>query len=504
MRDFVNVHLGKQDMAKCIVIIFLMSLYFVIEANNHYWQLVPLSSSVRIGSLVFFISCIFFYALQLFIHKKKALLITCWLGMHYLFFGIIYKNVGSVNLLSTLKHYKYYLPFLLVGIIFFVLIILKLREKYLVRLFSYTAVLLSIFLLVEIGRSIFNIIVGKNNNLHFTEKVKLIPTLSPSQPDVFLIVLDEYSGNHSLKSNYGFNNEQFLDGLRRKGFFVAKKPKSNYNGTIFSVLSLLNMSYLDTTRIGDLKSPEAYAKIANEISTNYLFDFFINNRYKVFNNSFLRMNKVSSKPYLVLPIEDRLIIEKTFGYTLTNNFMLNIKSNKIQQMVGTFYADGDLYNQNAIKKIKDVSSDTISRVFIYTHLMMPHSPYLRDEHGRLRSFAEAHDELMKKKYDKPYINYLKYCNEVVEGIIERIITNRANAVIVLVSDHGNRYIEKKHEQSDDFGNLIAVYSTDGNYSGFNDTVSLVNVFRMILNNQFAQNLELLSNRQVNVLKGVLN
>jgi hypothetical protein len=504
MKRSLNIYLYKQNLAKYIFVIFLMSLYFILEANNQYWLSIPVVKSLKIGSFVFFISFLFFYALQFFMGKEKALLIVCWLAMNYLFFKVIYKNIATVDLFSTLKQYKYYLPFLFMVIGLLTVIIMKIKKVYLLKLFSYTATLFSILVLVEIGKVILNIVADDYKKQRLTDTVKFNTVSNSTVPDVFLIVLDEYSGTNSLKKNYNFDNNQFCNALQQRGFFVAKNPSSNYNGTIFSTLSLLDMSYIDTSLLGDIKSPKAYARVARDLAQNQLFQFFRQNQYKVVNNSFLTINKTPSNPYLILPIEDRLIIEKTFGYALINDFMLNIKSNKVQEIVGTFYAEGDQYNQHAITKLKKMAADTAPRLFVYTHLMMPHSPYLRDEHGRLRNFADAHAELMRKQYDRSYIAYLKYCNNVVEGIVKEIIAKKQKTIIVLVSDHGNRYIENKRIHDDDFANFIAVYSYDRNYFGFNDTISLVNVFRTVLNSHFSQNLKMLPTQHVNVLKGVLN
>lgn len=504
MKNYITGHLVKSNRTKSFSVFFLIASYFVLEANNQYWRLIPFSSSIKTFGLIFLSMSVSFLIIQRFIKWEKALLIICWFTVHYLFFGVFYKSIASVELLSFLKQYKYYFPFLFLVTGLFIYLIIKLKETFLLKFVLYTIVLFTVFVSVEILRSLIHCINNENKTQNLTEHVILNSALPSSQPDVFLIVLDEYAGNSSLMKYYGFNNQPFSDRLKSRGFFVTQHSQSNYNGTLFSTLSLLNMSYLDSSLIGDVKSPKAYAKVAKEISYNRLFEFFRSNDYKVINNSFLRINQTASKPYLILPIEDRLMTEKTFGYLLINHFMLYINSNKIQQLAGTFYAKGDAYNQDAILNLKKSVTDTASKLFVYTHLMMPHSPYLRDENGRVRNFAEAHNELMKKKYDEPYIHYLKYSNQVIEELLDTVLSKRQNAVIILVSDHGNRFKEKKHQQADDFSNFIAVYAPNKNYNGFTDSVSLVNVFRLIMKNQFAQNIELLPNRQINVVKGVLN
>jgi hypothetical protein len=264
------------------------------------------------------------------------------------------------------------------------------------------------------------------------------------------------------------------------------------------------MSYIDTSSIGDVTTHRSYAKTAKAIEYSVLFDIFSQLDYRIVNNSFLRINKISSDPFYILPIEDRLILDKTLGSVIQDDLLLKIPSNKIQFLLKTFYAKNDIYNQNRIVYFDQLRDDSTDPLFVYTHLMMPHSPYLRDAKGNLRNLSFAHTELKKKNYDTSYLNYLQYCNSVVLDMVSSIQTKRKNAIIVLVSDHGNRFYNKSQKKEFEFSNFISVYSSDKKYVGFADTISLVNVFRLILNNQFGQNFNILENKRVNMLKGVLN
>ncbi len=489
---------------KSFFIIFLIPFYFILEANNQYWLLIPLSNSIKIGLISFLAILGGFVFLQFFIYRERAVLIVCWLAFHYLYFLIVYRTITSIHLLSFLKQYKFYLPFLFIITSLFVFAMLRLKIRGLTKLLSYVTFLFSALVIVELYKVVWNASANTNTAISFTDKVTLKPIVSGMGPDVFLIMMDEYAGFKPLKEHYDYNNAEFSTKLESMGFFVAKKPRSNYNGTLFSTLSLLNMTYLDTSSMGEVKSPKTYAKVAKAIEENLLFDFFRNSGYKVVNNSFLRIKQTSTKPFLFLPIQDRLIISKTFGYILQSDLLLNFPSNKAQFFLGTFYAKGDSYNQQAIAQAKRIVGGTSRPVFMYTHLMMPHSPYVRDEKGNLRSFSSAHQELKSKKYGNSYIHYLKYCNKVIGQIADSVLSNRKKSIIVLVSDHGNRFLNSHRKEEDDFSNFIAVYSSDKNYKGFADTISLVNVFRLLLKNQFGQQLNVLPHHQINVTRGILN
>jgi len=66
-----------------------------------------------------------------------------------------------------------------------------------------------------------------------------------SKPDVYYIILDAFASHDTLKEFGGYDNSEFLDYLKSKGFYVVEKACSNYDRTPFSISSSLNMQYID-------------------------------------------------------------------------------------------------------------------------------------------------------------------------------------------------------------------------------------------------------------------
>src|SRR5215207_9106789 len=64
-------------------------------------------------------------------------------------------------------------------------------------------------------------------------------------PDIYYIILDGYGRSDVLKNEYGYDNSDFLDGLREVGFYVADCSQSNYAQTQLSLSSSLNFNYID-------------------------------------------------------------------------------------------------------------------------------------------------------------------------------------------------------------------------------------------------------------------
>ncbi|HZI77157.1 MAG TPA: hypothetical protein VFD73_24605, partial [Gemmatimonadales bacterium] len=56
-----------------------------------------------------------------------------------------------------------------------------------------------------------------------------------SRPDIYLIILDKYTGLRSLQNNFAFDNSPFLKYLESRGFFVPRESRSNYSQTFLAL-----------------------------------------------------------------------------------------------------------------------------------------------------------------------------------------------------------------------------------------------------------------------------
>lgn len=153
---------------------------------------------------------------------------------------------------------------------------------------------------------------------------------------------------------------------------------------------------------------------------------------------------------------------------------------------------------NLINRTKYISAKTTTQPkFVYTHLLMPHSPYLFDSLGHWTGI----DTLTGKSLDKEklkalYTGYLKYCNKRILELTDHIITHSATPpLIILTGDHG--YRDKSDNRKDlEYINLQAVLLPTRNYQHFYDQLSSVNLFRVVLNTDFGQQLPLLKDKLV--------
>src|SRR5690349_19953164 len=66
-------------------------------------------------------------------------------------------------------------------------------------------------------------------------------------PDVLFLILDKYTGSRTLAEHYGYDNGDFAQWLRSRGFVVPMAPRANYLHTFLALDAMLNLEYLDST-----------------------------------------------------------------------------------------------------------------------------------------------------------------------------------------------------------------------------------------------------------------
>ena len=69
-------------------------------------------------------------------------------------------------------------------------------------------------------------------------------TTSQDLPDIYLVLLDGYPRSDTLTATYHFDNEPVLAEMGDLGFEVARRSHSNYNLTVLTLASMLNMEHV--------------------------------------------------------------------------------------------------------------------------------------------------------------------------------------------------------------------------------------------------------------------
>ena len=92
-----------------------------------------------------------------------------------------------------------------------------------------------------------------------------IPIINENQkPNIYVIILDSYPGELRLNDFYNYDNSEYYQQLRERGFYLQTSTFSNYPHTEYSVPSMLNLNYLDSI----IKEKKISKLTANERSFN--------------------------------------------------------------------------------------------------------------------------------------------------------------------------------------------------------------------------------------------
>jgi hypothetical protein len=464
--------------------LFFLSVFFVFQISKEYSGIISLGNSAKLVAMLLCAEAVITMILWTFLKNiQKAALFTFALFLIYLFFGVIQDLTNA--------RYRFILPVtavLLTAMLYY----LRKTPPHFRRLVFYLNTLMFFF-------TVTGSIQLKLSSLHAAKKLANAysggyETCSNCEhPDIYLIILDEYSGEKSLETKMGFSNQQFISSLQQRNFRVLHSSSSNYNSTPFSIASLLEMNYLDL----DMNRKEAgnLSFAFYSIYHNRLTSFLKTEGYGIVNLSSFSLKQ--SGPLVsneFIPGQMKLLMSHTFSGRLANDLRFDLITGRTQ-------------NKQLLKKIiyrQKVNNDFIlanilqppsaSPVFILAHLMMPHSPFYFDSSGHEIPLEKLTEN---KENETGYLQYLKYCNRTVLNLTDSILQHSSKPhVIILASDHGYRRHNDPADSMTCFNNLIAVCLPAGGTSVPNENMSNVNLGRWLLNSLFNQQLPLLKDSSV--------
>ena len=463
----------------------LLILFFLLHGYSEYVGLIPFSDL-----LIFFLVAAVNGCIILLIFKKvagswqKAGIITTLTLVFYLFYGSIKEGLKD-GWLHPLSRYSILLPMMVLLLLALIYYCRKTKSDF-PNLTLFINCLLLIYLLVDITSIV----------LRSTQSPK-VPTFSMTvtdcdtcaKPDIHFILLDEYSGTGTMQQYFHYDNRHFEDALRQKGFFVANNPSGNYSATPVAVASLFSMNYLP--EFHRRLNAEDYTKGENIVDRSIVMHLLKSNGYKFINHSIFKLdNQPAQFTTDRLPMRLKLITAKT----LWNSFVTDVgwklapRFNWFAKMI----QDDSRGNQRLLDLTKEAASVKVDYPrFVYTHLLMPHSPYLVDSTGKSTG-VNFFTELPRERREAAYVQYFAYTNKVILELVDHIKSkSNDNAAIILLSDHGYRSMPGKNVCKQVNDNFISVYLPGNDYRLLYDSISNVNVFRAVFNTVLKQQFTML-------------
>lgn len=479
--------------------IVFLPVFFILHTYNNYFGLIPVPFVAKY--LLYYLllaTVLYFIGWWLFKSRIKCGIFTISFLIIFFFFGSAYDFLHRIHLPSFLVSYKFLLTLI---VVFMLLLALILRRKPApLKAHQFFFLLFSVLMAMELCISLYYIFSGKKNdpainNVPLTLQLK--PGLAP--PDIFFIVFDEYTSSKALKKYYRFDNSALDSTLENYGFFISHDSKSNYNSTVISMASSLNMQYFNLPMENTDNDARLLLKGSLSLRRSYLPKLLEQHGYKIINYGLFDIGShKASGPRPFLQYETSAISLETLWGRMHRDILWNLTV----RLPG--YSEKKLGDKDYIERnksnlrqfVKELSIPSPGPRMVFCHLLIPRRPFNVDRNGnaRISSMADFRDG----NHDSLYVEQVIYANKLIDSIGKAAIKGRQRPLALIIEgDHGNRYaawgmnIREKY-----FMNLNTYYFSDRDYSMLYDSISPVNSFRVVLNKYFDAGLPLLKDSTI--------
>ena len=307
----------------------------------------------------------------------------------------------------------------------------------------------------------------------------IIPGASAEKPNVYHIILDEYTDNEILTKKFGYNNEKFLEFLNNNGFYMHDKLFSTFGSTVKELNVILNMEY--PKKLGWVS--EDYESLNN----NKVMSIFSNQDYSVIEtNSMMRWKNFSD-------VDTKLCYDTNF---INSEFLDQVLGKSIIRYFLEKYQQDTRRDtiRCTFNVLNEITLKTDGPKYVFSHVYVPHPPFLFGPNGE--NVIPDHREISGlQSWENPqgYVNQLIYATNEITVVIKNIVKNDPNAIIIVQGDTGTLTgtdISKKtmKEIYQAHSILYAVRIPDVEDS---DYMIPVNTYRIIFNNYFNMNYDYL-------------
>lgn len=487
--------------------LFFTPLLFIHHGYNELFGFIPSMLVAKQTAYLFAFTFILYVIFVAFIkNDKRAALATFWILIFILLFGFIHDSIKQLGIHAIFSRYSSVLPLIFFTFIAIIYFSYKNKEKDCSRPYKFLNILFTILLLVECITSLRLYQDFRQTHNLLDPRFKVLNEYNAAihseiheKPDIFLLVFDAMSSTKSLQNRFQKDNS-FLDSfLLKNGFYVVRNSKSNYNWTIHSVSTTLNMEYLPVTNKFDIDDPLNFFYASRSILDNSLTRILKEESYEILQYQPISFNNPDF-PYETVfeNMQANHFFYKTLPGRIYRDLFWNISKTNID-ILTNYYED--LFNKRNIRKkselekiihlIKSSCNDTSRPKFVYGHFMIPHDPYSFDSLGNIKSGKRnANINLTERQEKEFYFEQVQYASRIIVDMVNYIKTqNRKKTVLIVLGDHGYKYY-KSDQVNEVFHNLNAIYFPDKNYSKLYDSLSNINIFRILLNKEFGSSLNM--------------
>jgi len=316
-----------------------------------------------------------------------------------------------------------------------------------------------------------------------------VTAASADYPDIYYIITDSYVRSDVLKSRYQTDNGAFIGELRRLGFFVADRARSNYAWTHPSLASSLNLTYLDSLAAAVGPESDNGGPLLGMIRNSRVVDFLRRHGYRIV--SFASGDAGTDMAGADVRLAPRWSLTEFQGILVNTTLLRDVLIMMHRSSAGR-HRDRVLY---ALRNLPDAGLGQ-RPVFVFAHILSPHRPII---------FGTPVMQPGVSPFAAAYGGQVLYLSRLLVDVVQRILAQSSRPpVIIIQADHGLREViawgdSARSQLLERHAILDALHlpppprgtrPSDQLY----DSISPVNTFRVILSQYFDTTMALLPDR----------
>jgi len=305
--------------------------------------------------------------------------------------------------------------------------------------------------------------------------------------DIYFVILDEYAAPSQMKRYFQYDMSPFVEYLTQKGFMVTEMNTESL-ATVAILDGLLNMeakerqdgtpssgslsgSLLESTNIVNSQDEEQIIRLRNSKVIAYL---------KSIGYQFINMGSWFTQTRYNQLADQNI---NCFGFQFTDELSTIILHNSVLRLIlinRYFHRKAVL---DAFASLENMPVTDGKPKFIFAHIICPHSPYVFGSNGEKLGLKQGESKDAKQLYLDQHIFISKKVKEFVD---KKLSASQPTPVIIIQADHGARMDKPNAHQV-----FSAVYVPNNKGNAWQDSISSVNTFRVLFNDIFGTNLEIL-------------
>jgi hypothetical protein len=502
---------------------FLIGIYPTLYLLSENIQEIRLSEGFRTLLLSLLSAILLLLLLQIILKNwQKAALVTSLLLFLFFSYGHIYLSLKGTSVIGIdLGRHRFLVPLWLCIAIVGIYVCIRLQES--LRVATQVLNVISVAMIVMPLFGIFNYAIKSgfdlmSGSLEVRDKDNRIPGIIPNEkPDVYYIILDAYGRADILENYFSHDNEDFIEFLQDRGFYVTNQSYSNYIHSALSMASSLNMSFVDDLGI-DLARADFPSSFRTRLSHSFVRTTFDRLGYSIvaIDSGWKWTQWLDADTFLTPDGDDRPIRLTSLSINPFEDLVLNTSGGRIMLDVLTKFAVFDaielkdsadkhrqliLYELHSLEEVPQIPGPK----FIFAHVVAPHRPYVFGPNGEHRepggmfTFADSGDlsgeDLQRRLYRDQLIFITSELSEVISTILSQY---DELPIIIIQADHGPRMgVEWEDPTDEDVEQGMAIlnaYLLPERCRDFLEPkTSPVNSFRIVFNCSFGTDYEMLPN-----------